>query len=244
MPADDVVIVPLQLTFIFGIWVSLLALVSGARIILRAALARGGGPERLARRRNRAGGRPIHASDADVGCRARGTPGIAHDFPPAASSWATALLWSRSGKAWPGAGMFDLYGLTETGSCDFCLTPSGPGAGHRHDRLSDPGVSRSGWRRRTAQRWLAGRSGELQIRTPFGMLGYLDQSGPDGRGVQSTVSSDIGRLGAGTRRRAGGDRRTHQGDRLAAATNRADGDREPVRQPSRCHRRPVHGRPG
>ncbi len=63
----------------------------------------------------------------------------------------------------PRADIFDLYGLTETGSCDFVLKPSdqpvGPGTiGVPTDQVA----------------YRIGEGGELQIRTPFGMLGYLD----------------------------------------------------------------------
>ena len=34
MRSNDVVLSPLQLTFIFGLWVSLLALMKGARLVL------------------------------------------------------------------------------------------------------------------------------------------------------------------------------------------------------------------
>jgi len=43
---DDVVAVPLQLTFIFGIWVSLLALLSGSSLLLTPKLTAAGVPEK------------------------------------------------------------------------------------------------------------------------------------------------------------------------------------------------------
>jgi acyl-CoA synthetase (AMP-forming)/AMP-acid ligase II len=60
------------------------------------------------------------------------------------------------------AAIFDLYGLTETGSCDFCLAPAGQPDGFGTIGRPTEGVVF----RITA--------GELQIRTPYGMLGYLD----------------------------------------------------------------------
>ncbi len=70
------------------------------------------------------------------------------------------------------ATIHDLYGLTETGSCDFCLVPAdqpqGFGTiGHPTERVEFR-LQRDG---RTVP---AGEAGELQIRTPFGMHGYLD----------------------------------------------------------------------
>jgi long-chain acyl-CoA synthetase len=70
------------------------------------------------------------------------------------------------------AAIYDLYGLTETGSCDFCLAPPdqpdgfgtiGTPTERVMFRLVHDGVPVA-----------AGATGELQIRTPFGMLGYLD----------------------------------------------------------------------
>src|SRR5262249_23665839 len=61
------------------------------------------------------------------------------------------------------AAIYDLYGLTETGSCDFCLTPAG-----QPDGFGTIGRPTEGVAFRLAP------DGELQIRTPYGMLGYLD----------------------------------------------------------------------
>jgi long-chain acyl-CoA synthetase len=63
----------------------------------------------------------------------------------------------------PRAGIFDLYGLTETGSCDFVIKPA-----DQPDGLGSIGVP-------TEQvSYRIGDGGELMVRTPFGMLGYLD----------------------------------------------------------------------
>ena len=70
------------------------------------------------------------------------------------------------------AAIHDLYGLTETGSCDFHLGPAGQPQGfgtigHPTERVMFR-IARDGGA------VAAGETGELQIRTPFGMLGYLD----------------------------------------------------------------------
>jgi long-chain acyl-CoA synthetase len=70
------------------------------------------------------------------------------------------------------AAIHDLYGLTETGSCDFHLGPAGQPHG-----FGTIGHPTDGVTFRIAQAGaavVAGETGELQIRTPFGMLGYLD----------------------------------------------------------------------
>jgi long-chain acyl-CoA synthetase len=62
------------------------------------------------------------------------------------------------------AAIHDLYGLTETGSCDFHLGPA--------DQPN--GFGTIGHPTEHVMFRIAGETGELQIRTPFGMLGYLD----------------------------------------------------------------------
>jgi long-chain acyl-CoA synthetase len=68
----------------------------------------------------------------------------------------------------PNAAMFDLFGLTETGSCDFCLAPSDQPQG-----LGSIGRPTADVAFRIAENDGAS-GGELQIKTPYGMLGYLD----------------------------------------------------------------------
>jgi acyl-CoA synthetase (AMP-forming)/AMP-acid ligase II len=61
------------------------------------------------------------------------------------------------------AAIHDLYGLTETGSCDFHLGPATQPHGFGTIGLPTDGVT-----------FRIAPDGELQIHTPFGMLGYLD----------------------------------------------------------------------
>jgi len=62
----------------------------------------------------------------------------------------------------PRGAIYDLYGLTETGSCDFVLPP--------HDQPAGLGTIGAP----TENVGFRIEEGELQICTPFGMLGYLD----------------------------------------------------------------------
>jgi acyl-CoA synthetase (AMP-forming)/AMP-acid ligase II len=77
-------------------------------------------------------------------------------------------------RASPQAALYDLYGSTETGSCDFCLGPQDQPEG-----FGTIGHPTEGVEFRicpVANQGSAGAAaGELQIRTRFGMLGYLDQ---------------------------------------------------------------------
>jgi acyl-coenzyme A synthetase/AMP-(fatty) acid ligase len=67
------------------------------------------------------------------------------------------------------AALYDLYGLTETGSCDFCLVPNDQPQG-----FGSIGVPTERVAFRIVPESAGGEGGELCIRTPFGMLGYLD----------------------------------------------------------------------
>jgi long-chain acyl-CoA synthetase len=168
---DDLVILPLQLTFIFGIWVGLLALLAGARIILVPRFSPEVVDQELAR-----GGTVLAAVPSMLRmlmlARAHAAPAL-RAILAGGEPLGTALPVATNA-TWPGAGIFDLYGLTETGSCDFCLTPAdlphGIGTiGFPTGRVSFRVAAEDG------AAAAPGQPGELQIRTPFGMLGYLDQ---------------------------------------------------------------------
>jgi long-chain acyl-CoA synthetase len=165
--SSDVVLLPLQLTFIFGLWVSLLTLMKGARLVLVPKFASGAIGRGLAESTVLAGVpsmfRALLADSALTAPNLRLIltggemlpPGLAHAMRRLAP---TAI--------------HDLYGLTETGSCDFCLGPADQPhnfgtIGHPTDRVMFR-LTRNG------RAVGAGETGELQIRTPFGMLGYLD----------------------------------------------------------------------
>ena len=167
---SDVVVCPLQLTFIFGIWVSLLAVLAGARLHL------------------------LPKFESDAVWRALGTdatvlatvPTMLRALTPGGPGPAPALRAVLTGgepldaalaaavrTSLPGAGLYDLYGLTETGSCDFCLSPAdqpdGFGAiGCPTENVDFHLVAEDG------SIAAEGSPGELRIRTPYGMLGYLD----------------------------------------------------------------------
>ena len=84
-----------------------------------------------------------------------------------------AALGGSLRAALPQAGLYDLYGLTETGSCDFCLPPAehADGAGSIGRPTEQVAFRLLGEDGRPVP---DGAQGELTIRTPFGMLGYLD----------------------------------------------------------------------
>jgi len=164
---SDVVLSPLQLVFIFGLWVSLLTLMKGARLILAPKFT----AEEMAR----------GLADATV---MAGVPSMFRtllSYPEVAAPKLRAMLsggevlapaLAHAMARFSPAAIHDLYGLTETGSCDFHLGPAdqpqGFGTiGHPTERVMFRIAS-------DGAEVAAGVTGELQIRTPFGMLGYLD----------------------------------------------------------------------
>jgi acyl-CoA synthetase (AMP-forming)/AMP-acid ligase II len=84
----------------------------------------------------------------------------------------------------PQAALYDLYGLTETGTCDLMLGPA-----------DQPGGLGSIGRPTEAVSFRI-EAGELQIRTPFGMLGYLDNPELTAASLQEGYfkTSDLARL--------------------------------------------------
>jgi len=154
----DVVLVPLQLTFIFGLWVSLLALMKGAHLILVSKFS----TEAMAR----------GLADATV---LGGVPSMFRSLlaeaPPPAPRLHKILTGgevlpphlARRLRDYTQADIHDLFGLTETGTCDFHCGPAEQPQGFGSIGRATKGVE-----------FCIAANGELQIRSPFGMLGYLD----------------------------------------------------------------------
>jgi acyl-CoA synthetase (AMP-forming)/AMP-acid ligase II len=164
---SDVVLSPLQLVFIFGLWVSLLTLMKGARLILVPKFAADAMAHGLAEATVLAGVPSMFRTLLTY-------PGVAapklRTMLSGGEVLAPALAHAMARLA--PAAIHDLYGLTETGSCDFHLGPAGQPQGfgtigHPTERVMFR-IARDG------DAVAAGETGELQIRTPFGMLGYLD----------------------------------------------------------------------
>ncbi|MEM0990440.1 MAG: class I adenylate-forming enzyme family protein [Pseudomonadota bacterium] len=165
---EDVVAVPLQLTFIFGIWASLLSLASGAQLMLAPGLLKTG----LGSHEGQVSVLAAVPTLLRNLCGRGALPGPALRMvltggEPCGPELASALQAQA-----PGATTFDLFGLTETGSCDFCA---------RHPDAEDM-AGTLGWAtegvayrvQALPELSLPKGVGELQIKTPAGMLGYLD----------------------------------------------------------------------
>ena len=156
--ADDVVLVPLQLTFIFGLWVSLLALANSARLVLVPKFFRDVIAQSLADATVLAGVPSMfRALLADA------APSTPHLRLLLTGGEVLAPKLAEAMQRFTSAAIYDLYGLTESGSCDFCLAPSAQPGGFGTIGSPTEGIA-----------YRLAPDGELEIHTPFGMLGYLD----------------------------------------------------------------------
>jgi long-chain acyl-CoA synthetase len=168
--SDDIVLVPLQLNFVFGLWVCLLAVECGSRVVLIPKFS----PE-VARKCLDDGATVLGAVPTMLRTLFSGPAPKARRLRTilAGGEVMTPALNATISEVWPHAGIFDLYGSTETGSCDFCLAPEEQIAGRGSIGQPTHDVK---FRIRKSDGRLAGEGefGELEICSPYGMLGYLD----------------------------------------------------------------------
>jgi long-chain acyl-CoA synthetase len=172
--ANDIVIVPLQLSFIFGIWVSLLSILSRSHLVLMPKFTTAGLSNELA-----AGASVLAVVPTMLRALLAQTPAPAAPNLRRLLSGGESLGHHLGGAlrdAFPCTEIYDLYGLTETGSCDFCLPARefavGLGSiGHATEAVHYRIVDAEGVPAKP------GAAGELLLKTPFGMLGYLDDPG-------------------------------------------------------------------
>jgi long-chain acyl-CoA synthetase len=169
----------LQITFIFGIWFTLLTLLKGGSVFMCQRFDAAAVMADLAAQRITDAAfvptmlRKLLATDAAVNSPARNAIKLqrvhtgGEPFSPA--------LGRRIGELLPTASITDIYGLTETASSDFFLSPpkgadfpSGIGRVSKSERFRIADAQ--------GREMPAGEAGELQILTPFIMNGYLDQA--------------------------------------------------------------------
>ena len=156
-----VTLLVLQLTFSFGQWVSLLSLLTGGTLIVHERFD----VERTVRALEgvtRAAFVPtmLRLMQPMIATgRARGYGGtLLLGGEPLPAPLARSVL-----SAWPDARLRDIYGLTETATSDFFVAPE-----EYPEAAGSIGSPGEGIRYR-----LAAADGELQIRSPFAMRGYL-----------------------------------------------------------------------
>jgi long-chain acyl-CoA synthetase len=167
---DDVVAIPLQLNFIFGLWVCLLSIEVGADVGLIPKFS-----AEVAGRSLDSGATVLAAVPTMLRTLLADTPPVAPRLRMilAGGEVMPPVLNARISTIWPRAGIYDLYGSTETGSCDFCLDSAGQITGRGSIGVPTRNVT---FRIRKGDGMLAphGEAGELEISSPYGMLGYLD----------------------------------------------------------------------
>lgn len=161
--AGDAALMPLNLTFIFGQWVTFLTLAQGGTVhlvdrftpdgFLKAASEKGithtGMVPTMLRMLM-----PVLES---TGAQFNGTVMLGGEVAP-------PPLAERIAALWPQARFWDLFGLSETGSCDLILPPEDFVAmAHTVGRPGDGIAVKT-----------SAENGELLIKTPCRMLGYLD----------------------------------------------------------------------
>ncbi len=162
-PAAARVALPLQLTFIFGQWVAFQTLMTGGALRLTQRFDPAGTRAALD-----AGGIDAIAAVPTM-LRALLTEGGAPAAAPfllmTGGETLSAELGGRLRAAFPAARIADLYGLSETNGCDFFN--EGEDFEAHLGTLGRPGPG--------VETRIDPETGELQIRTPYLMKGYLDR---------------------------------------------------------------------
>ncbi|MGW6412495.1 class I adenylate-forming enzyme family protein [Streptomyces vinaceus] len=183
-PGDQALQV-LQLNFTFGQWTSLLTLATGGTLHL---LPRFDAPAVLRRlAAERADRIAVVPSMLRLVDRELSTPGTGAELRAALrasggpGTWITggeplpAGLGRRLRAALPGSGIADVYGLSETSTSDFILTPDRYDAAAGTIGRPSPGVEfRIATGDGPPRPPVPGTAGELCLRTPHLMTGYLD----------------------------------------------------------------------
>ena len=168
----------LQITFSFGIWVSLLTLTTGGTLVMQEKFDAAGVLEAIAGQRiDRVAFVPtmlralLALAERDPGVAGRGAGQLRQVMT--GGEPLGALLCRQVRAFFPDTNLIDIFGLTETATSDFvlqgadldayagCIGRAAPGV---EFRIAGEG----------GQPVAAGDTGELQIRTPYTMNGYLD----------------------------------------------------------------------
>lgn len=177
---DARTLLALQITFSFGIWVSLLTLARGGSLYAMEkfeagqalALIAEHGIERVAFVPTM-----LRALFAFIEREPARSPALRKDCSlrllMAGGESLGAQLSARTRALFPGATLVDIYGLTETATSDFVMRGDDLDAHAGCIGRPAPGVEfriMAEAHRQAGE----GESGELQIRTPYAMNGYLD----------------------------------------------------------------------
>ena len=206
------VLLVLQLTFSYGQWVALLTLLRGGTVYVherfRAAAARSA---LLQHEVTRTAIVPTMARALlrlDPEAEVPAFAGIVH----CGGETLPAPLGRALRGLWPAAALWDGYGLTETNTCDFFLPADEYDEGAGTIGRPAPGIAYR----------IAEPDGELQIKTPTIMRGYLDD--PD----QTAAAFDDGWFRTGDLAEVRGDGRVALKGRAKEIINRAGNKVSPL----------------
>jgi long-chain acyl-CoA synthetase len=173
--AGERALLVLNLTFVFGLWLTLLTLARGGTVVMRSRFDPRGFLDDLARERiDRVALVPtmMRALFSTMAHPVVESGRCPRQVVVGGESLGASLA-ERIRAALPASRLVDIYGLTETSSCDFYLMPEdharypgcigrpGPGEAYRIVDAAGAPVA-------------PGAVGELEIETPFLMRGYLD----------------------------------------------------------------------
>jgi len=159
----DAALMPLNLTFIFGQWVTFLTLAQGGAVHLVDRFTPEGFLDALGKTGATHTGmvptmlRMLMPELERTGAAFTGTVMLGGEVTP-------PPLAERISALWPQAKFWDMFGLSETGSCDLILPPRDFVAQARTVGRPGDGIAVK----------TAPENGELLIKTPCRMLGYLD----------------------------------------------------------------------
>ena len=175
---DTRALLVLQITFIFGIWFTLLTLLKGGSVFMCQRFDAAMLVDDLVTKRITDAAfvptmlRKLLATDAALNSPLRTSLAL-RDVRTGGEPFSPAL-GQRVGELFPTASITDIYGLTETASSDFFLAspkgadfPSGIGRISQSERFRIADAQ--------GREVPTGEAGELQILPPFIMNGYLDQ---------------------------------------------------------------------
>lgn len=176
---DERTLLLLNITFSFGIWVSLLTLIGGGTLVLPERFDPAQLLEQLRREQIQRVGVVPTMLRAMLALMPQGAASVAALQCPALRQILTGgeqlsePLAKQVERLFPAADLVNIFGLTETSTCDFFQFP----AARKANPLSI-GAASGGVQYRVADERGAsvppGVIGELQIDSPFLMAGYLD----------------------------------------------------------------------
>jgi len=166
---DDRTLLVLNITFSFGIWVALLTLLHGGQLVMREKFSASAFLSEL-----------LEQNITRVAVVPTMMRGLILDLPPErlqcrAAELRQVLIGGETlGKGlgeqlrelFAPAELIDIYGLTETSTCDFFLMPADAARYAGCIGRPSPGV-----------RYRIAEDGELWLSSPFLMKGYLDEPG-------------------------------------------------------------------